>query len=267
MIDLSGFLIDLDGVLYVEDAIIPGAVEAMSWLRRHGYPLRFLTNTTMKSADTLIEKLIRFGMEAERREMFTTSVVAARWLARQGVSRVELLLAADARKDFEDFQVTRDNPQAVVVGDMGREFTFDVLNNAFVSIKAGARFIALQKNRFWQTRSGPAIDAGAFVAALEYATEVEAELVGKPNRTYFEMALADLGLPAQRVAMVGDDIDTDIRGARSAGLRTVLVKTGKCASDNEVGQRVPADWLIDSIADLPDLVGRSTFRRPGQGSR
>ena len=135
--------------------------------------------------------------------MFSTAVVAARWLADQGVLRVQLLLTDDAQKDFNGFQITARRPEVVVVGDLGAEFNFEVLNSAFLAVKDGARLVALQKGRYWQTRNGLALDAGAFVAALEYATETEAELIGKPNRAYFDTALADMGIDPSQVAMIG----------------------------------------------------------------
>ncbi len=161
-------------------------------------------------------------------------------------------------RDFSDFEVTSDRPQAVVVGDLGRDVNFDILNAAFLSIKNGARLVALQKNRFWQTKEGLAIDTGAFVAALEYAADVEARLVGKPNRAYFDAALHDLGLPANRVAMVGDDITTDILGAQAVGARTILVKTGRYAFDADKRHDVRPDWILESIADLPEQIETET---------
>ena len=252
---IKGFLIDLDGVLYIEDQCIPGAVETVNWLRQEGFQLRFLTNTTMVSRESLVNKLLRFNIRTEHEEMYSTAWVGARWLAEKGVSRVQLLLTEDARKDFARFQITNDQPEAVVVGDMGSAFTFDVLNNAFLSVKAGAQLIALQKNRFWQTKSGLMLDAGAFVAALEYATETEATLVGKPNRAYFDMALRDLGLSASQVAMIGDDIHTDIKGAQAVGVKTILVRTGKFRPDAQLRTDMQPDWILDSIANLPNLLG------------
>ena len=254
---ISGFLIDLDGVVYIEDQTIAGAAEAVNWLRRQGFPVRFLTNTTMRSRDSLVEKLLRFGIQASSGEMFSTAVVAAKWLAEKGVSRVQLLLTRDAQKDFAGFEITDCRPEVVVVGDMGSAFTFNVLNSAFLSIKAGARLIALQKSRYWRTKKGMALDAGAFVAALEYAAETEAALIGKPNRAYFDMALLDMGLDACRVAMIGDDIHTDIIGAQAVGMPTIMVRTGKYAYDAQQPLPVQPDWTIDSIADLPALLGGS----------
>lgn len=255
MNSLKGFLIDLDGVLYIEDQIVPGAAEAVNWLRLEGFHFRFLTNTTMKSRESLVYKLLQFNIRAKPKEIFSTAWVGARWLAEKGVSRVQLLLTEDARKDFAEFHITSDQPEAVVVGDMGSAFTFDVLNNAFLSVKAGAQLIALQKNRFWQTKSGLMLDAGAFVAALEYATETEATLVGKPNRAYFDMALRDLGLLPSQVAMIGDDIHTDIKGAQAVGVKTILVRTGKFRFDRDLHSDMQSDWTLDSIANLPGFLG------------
>lgn len=250
----QGFLVDLDGVLYVEDAVIPGAVEAMDWLRDHEYPLRFLTNTTMRSRLSLVEKLRGFGIRAEPQEVFSTCVVAAHWLRTEGIHRVHLLLPRASREDFSDFQNTDDRPEAVVVGDLGRDFNYDVLNHAFRLIRGGARLIALQKNRFWQRLDGVAMDVGAFVAALEYAADLEATVIGKPNRAYFEVALKDLGLPVDQVAMIGDDVHTDILGGHAAGLKTILVKTGKYAFDDPGSIDCQPDWTLDSIANLPTLL-------------
>jgi HAD superfamily hydrolase (TIGR01458 family) len=251
---VKGFLIDLDGVIYTENQMIPGAAEALIWLRQQGFPFRFLTNTTMRSRDALVAKLSQFGIQADPGEMFSTAIVAAHWLADKGISRVQLLLTEDARKDFVGFEITDSNPEVVVVGDMGSAFNFEILNNAFRSVKAGAQLVALQKGRYWQTKDGLAIDAGAFVTALEYATETEAELIGKPNRAYFKMALVDIGLDPSQVAMIGDSIDKDVGGAQAVGMPTILVRTGHYAFDAQKPLPVQPDWTIDSIADLPKLL-------------
>jgi HAD superfamily hydrolase (TIGR01458 family) len=252
--NLRGLLIDLDGVLYIEDQLIPGAPDSVNWLRSQGYPFRFLTNTTMKSRDELVQKLNRFGITAKSEEIFSTSVVAARWLARHEITRVQLLLPENSQEDFKELEITDEQPDAVVVGDLGRDFSYDILNTAFLALRKGARLIALQKNRFWRTEKGPALDVGPWVAALEYAAETEATVVGKPNPSYFEAALDDMGLPASQVAMIGDDIHSDIVGAQAVGARTILVKTGKYELDAEKKLKAQPDWILDSIADLPELL-------------
>jgi HAD superfamily hydrolase (TIGR01458 family) len=251
---IKGFLLDIDGVIYIEDQLIPGAVETVNWLRRQGFPFRFLTNTTMQSRDSLVAKLTRFGIAAEVGEMFSTVVVAVKWLADKGISRVLLLLTEDAQKDFAGFEITPSQPEVVVVGDLGSGFNFDILNRAFLAVKAGAQLVALQKSRYWRTNSGLALDAGAFVAALEYATETEAALIGKPNRAYFDTALADIGLAPSQVAMIGDDLQTDIIGAQAVEMPTILVRTGMHCFSAHKPRPVQPDWTIDSIADLPGLL-------------
>ena len=264
----QGLLVDLDGVLYVEDAVIPGAVEAMDWLREREYPVRFLTNTTMVARLSLAEKLQGLGIRAEPREVFSTCVVAAHWLRAEGLHRLHLLLPPAAQEDFSDFELTDDRPEAVVVGDLGRDFNYDVLNKAFRLIRNGARLFALQKNRFWQRLDGVAMDVGAFVAALEYAANQEATVIGKPNRAYFEMALRDLNLPADRVAMIGDDVHTDILGGHAAGLKTILVKTGKYAFDDPHSIDCQPDWILESIAQLPTLLEpQSGFSKSHPGGK
>jgi HAD superfamily hydrolase (TIGR01458 family) len=113
----------------------------------------------------------------------------------------------------------------------------------------GAKLLALQKNRYWQTDVGLSLDAGPFVAALEYASGKRASVVGKPERDFFRLALEDLRLEANEVAMVGDDVEADVIGAKRAGLMGIQVRTGKWRADTR-----KADLVIDSIADLPGVV-------------
>jgi len=251
---IKGLLIDLDGVLYTEDRLIAGAIETLARLRSARLPFRFLTNTTIRSRQALADKLHGFGIEARVEEIFSTCVVAARWLAEQGTTRLHVLLPEEPRVDFSGFKITDSTPEVVLVGDLGEGFTYARLNKAFRLLKQGARLVALQKNRFWQTADGLAMDVGAFVAALEYAAETAAVVIGKPNRAYFEMALADMKLQPEEVAMVGDDLFTDIRGGQAAGLTTVLCQTGKFRPDDLEKSDIQPDHVIDSIAELPRLL-------------
>ncbi len=254
MTPLQGLLIDIDGVIYIEDSPMPGASGAIEFIRNQNLPFRFLTNTTIRSRKSLADKLSRLNIPTRPEEVVSTCAVAAHWLRNNGMKRLHLLLPEDPRSDFAEFEITAENPEAVVVGDLGEGFTYDALNQAFRMLREGARLIALQKNPFWQTADGLAIDAGAYVAALEYAAGVQAVLVGKPNPAYFQAALQAVGLPPGNVAMIGDDIVTDIQGGHDAGLKTILVRTGKFKFDAVESIEAKPDWTIDSIADLPELL-------------
>lgn len=255
MKELAGFILDIDGVVLRGAALVPGAEGAVAWLRREGYPFRFLTNTSRKSRRSVAAALASAGLDVDVDEVVSTTEVAAVWLRRRGLRRLHLLVTEDAREDFADFVQTDDAPDAVVVGDMGRAFDFDVLNRGFLSLHGGAELVALQKNRYWYSEEGLAMDAGAFVAALEYASGRRAALIGKPSRQYFDAAIEALTVARERVAMVGDDPETDIRGARDAGLLTVLVETGKHSAEDAL--EVEPDWVLSSIAELPRLVASS----------
>jgi HAD superfamily hydrolase (TIGR01458 family) len=154
---------------------------------------------------------------------------------------------------LEGIPITEDSPGYVLVGNLGEGFTYGRLSAAFRHLMAGADLIALSKNRYWQTAGGElSLDAGPFVAALEYASGKSAIGVGKPEHAFFELALGNLGLPAESVAMVGDDPELDIRGARAAGLRSILVETGRYRPGAESPFR--PDLLLESVAQLPEAL-------------
>ena len=173
------------------------------------------------------------------------------WLAR--TADLKLSLFQPYRRDPwpHGVQEDDDHPDWVVLGDLGREFTFERMNRALRFLQAGARLIALHKNRVWDNGvDGIVLDAGPFVAALEFATDLEAEVVGKPARAFFELALQELGLPAGETLVVGNDIDADGRGAAAAGCRTVLVLTGGTTRAELERSGFRPDRVCESVADL-----------------
>jgi HAD superfamily hydrolase (TIGR01458 family) len=248
-------LIDLDGVLYVEDEPVAGAHEAVERLRAGGRVLRFVTNTTSRSRPATLEKLRRLAFSLEDEELMTPAALAVRHCLEQGQRRVSLLMNDEVKGDFSALQEDDDEPEAVIVGDLGDEFAYPVLNRAFRHVMAGAELIALQRNRFWQRADGLSLDVGPFVAALEYATSREAYVVGKPARGFFDEVLRDAGARSDAAAMVGDDIETDVGGAIGAGLAGILVRTGKYRADAVAASAVEPTATLDSIADVPELFG------------
>jgi HAD superfamily hydrolase (TIGR01458 family) len=154
---------------------------------------------------------------------------------------------------------------AVIVGDAGAEFTPRNIQSAFRLLSDGAAFVAMHKNRWWLTPSGVLLDSGSYVAALEFATERRALVTGKPSRAFFGEGVRMLGVARGDVAMVGDDLWNDIRGAQRAGLRGVFVRSGK-HGDAELsraaagrGGRAP-DAIATSIAEV--VAALSSCRGP-----
>jgi phospholysine phosphohistidine inorganic pyrophosphate phosphatase len=254
---LKAIVLDLDGVLYVEDEPVPGAVDAVAALREGGLGLRFATNTTSRPRRGILERLRRLGFDVEPGELVTPAALAVRHCAERGLGRVALVMNDALRDEFAELDAAPGGGpvDAVIVGDCGEDFDFALLNGAFRSLMEGAELIALQKNRFWLRPDGLALDVGPFVAALEYGAGVEAHVVGKPAGPFFAAILGDLGVAAEDAAMVGDDVETDVGGALAAGLAGVLVRTGKFREDRLRSSGVEPTQVVDSIADVPALLG------------
>ena len=254
MTTVRGVILDLDGTVYEAGRLIAGAREAVDAIRRAGLPLRFATNTTRRPRRALVERLAALGIDAGAADIITAPRAAAAWLAAHGVRRVALHIADVTMAEFAEFTADDRKPEAVVIGDLGAAWTFDRLNRAFRQLQAGARFVALQKNRYWQTADGLTLDAGAFVAALEYAAGRSATVVGKPSAAFFQGAADSMQLALSDVVVVGDDITSDVRGARAAGAQGVLVRTGKF-HPSDLDEPGPApDAIVDSVADVPRLL-------------
>jgi len=248
-------LLDLDGVLYVEDEPVPGAREAVAALRAAGLALRFVTNTTSKPRRLILERLARLGFDAADDELSTPSALAVRRCRERGRTRALLLVRDDVKEDFAGLDEAGADADVVIVGDLGEDFGYAVLNRAFARLMDGADLIALQKNRYWMRPDGLALDVGPFVAALEYAARREAYVVGKPSAGFFATILGGLGIGPEDAVMVGDDVETDVGGALGAGLAGILVRTGKFRADALAAAGVEPTAVVDSIADVPALVG------------
>jgi HAD superfamily hydrolase (TIGR01458 family) len=252
---VGALLIDLDGVLYVEEERIPGAVEALERLRGRGLALRFVTNTTAHSRHRTLEKLARLGFSVADQELVTPAGLAVQHCRERGHERVALVMNEEVKRDFAELEETPSAADAVIIGDLGEAFGYDVLNHAFRHVMNGAELIALQKNRYWMRADGLSLDVGPFVAAVEFATGTQAYVVGKPARAFFDQVLTDLGVSAAATAMIGDDIESDIGGALRAGLAAILVRTGKYREERVRESRIEPTAVVGSIADVPPLLG------------
>lgn len=258
----EGLLFDLDGVLYVEGRLVPGALEVMNAVVKKNIPFRYITNTSTKSLDSLQRQLEERGLPVPEGSVFSAISAAVQWLEHNGVRRILPVLAEDARRDFAGFEIDEDNPEVIVLGDIGDQWNYALLNRLFGLLIAGAKLVAVHRNRYWQTETSLQPDLGLFVAGLEYAADVEAVVVGKPARQFFQAACQGIGLEPARVALVGDDIESDIGGAQQAGLQGILVHTGKYRAELVRRSGIRPDSEIDSVADLPELLA-ALFGRPG----
>lgn len=253
---MKAILFDIDGVLYNAGAAIPGAAEAITALRERGIPSRFLTNTTTLSRADLAERLATFGVSVAEDEIIHPPSAAAAYLRHVGAQQVALLVAPSATADFAGLPLLAADAEAgadyVVVGDLGDDWNFATLNRAFRLLQENrhSTLIALGMSRYWHAADGLRLDVAPFIVALEHATERKALVLGKPALPFFQMAIAGWDIPTDEILMVGDDVRTDVGGAQIAGLRGLLVRTGKYRQ-GDLQKGVIPDAVIDSIADLP----------------
>ena len=253
MSEIKGIIFDIDGVLEFQGKVYPGAVETLELLRSRGLLIRFLTNSTLKSRLSCTQKLRRSGFQADEDEVITASYAAAVYLKRLDPRSCWVMVERDGLDEFKDFIIDDQNPEYVVVGDNRSHFDFDHLNHAVKLLLNGAQLIAMQGEQLDTSMGDVELNVGAWAAMLERASNKPAVYLGKPNPYNFGLALDSMGLDKRQVVAVGDRVHTDILGARNAGLRSILVRTGEY-DPRELQDEVMPDFICDSLRDLPAVI-------------
>lgn len=248
----SALLLDIDGVIRQGSKPVPGAIDAVRRLRQSGLPFRFVTNTSTMSRRSLCSELRTIGFNVEESDILSAPAAVADYLRNSDDPSCFLVAKGDVADDFAGISLDSDRPAAVVVGGAEENFTYESMNRAFQHILAGAELIAIHRNAYWRVGDDLWLDAGAYVAALEFATSTRAKLFGKPAPDFFAQAVAGLGVPAHRVLMVGDDAVSDVAGAQEAGLAGALVQTGKFRPQDLARPGFHPDLVATSISALVD---------------
>ena len=256
---MAAMLFDLDGVLYEGDKPIDGAANTINWFNKNDIPHLFLTNTTSKSRLELITKLAGLGIKSIKEDFLTPCVAARQWLQSNSLNNIALFVPETTREEFSDFNLiteqkddTQNNIDAVVIGDLGEQWTFSIMNQVFRLLidNPQAKLIALGMTRYWRTATGLQLDVGPMIKAFEYATGINAIVTGKPAIEFFQAAV-DLLDGQENIVMIGDDIRGDIDASQHAGFKAIQVRTGKFSeADLELG--ISPDVILDSVADLPE---------------
>lgn len=251
---IKGVMFDLDGVLYIGNTPINGALKSVEAIREAGLKCRFVTNTSTLSIKTIQYKINTMGFNLVQSEIISAPQAALNYLKKQPNPICKLLLTQDVKRDFLAFPQSETEANFIVVGDIGSAWTYGMINEVFNCLMNGAQLIAMHKNRFWQTEHGLNMDIGAFITGLEYASNTEAMIMGKPSADFYNAVLDDMQLRPEEVLMIGDDIDSDIGGAQAAGITGVLVRTGKYREAYTKASKIQPDFTINSIMDLPGLL-------------
>ncbi len=252
---VRGVLLDIDGVLHVSMQPIRGAAEALHWLEQHGYATCFVTNTTTLARATLAERLQATGLPVGEEHLITAPVATANYIRQHYPGkRCWVLTKGDTAADFAGIELVESGADVVVIGGAEELLSYEAMNAAFRMLMDGAVLLAMHRNLYWRTSEGLRLDSGPFVRALEAATGKEATVLGKPDRAFFEQALLAIGAAADESIMVGDDIENDVAGAQQAGLRGILVCTGKHRADSPLLEGAQPDAILPSIVELPGWI-------------
>jgi len=252
--NIKGLLIDLEGVLYTGDKIIEGSINTIKKLNKN-YKIKYLTNTTTISRHSIYKKLNQLDLHLNENDIFSPSIAVNDYLENKKINRIYLLANRNLKPDFSDFILDDQKPEAVIIGDIYKDFNWDNLNKVFELINNNhAILIALHKNKYCKRDGKISLDLGPFVNALEYASSVEAVIIGKPEKEFFNLAIDSLNLKKNEIAMIGDDIMSDIAGAKNNNIFAIQVKTGKYQLQDEKSQYIQPDYRINSIIDLPEVI-------------
>ncbi len=251
-LQFRAIIFDIDGVLEFQGRAIPGALEVLETLRKEEITLSFLTNSTLKSRASCAAKLKQHGFQVADDEVVTASYATAEYLRMIQPRSVWVMLQGEGITEFKDFVHDEVDPEYIVVGDYRSGFRFDNLNHALRLLRNGAKLVGMQNELTDGSLGDMELNVGAWTSMLERASGVQATYIGKPFRYAFDLALRSFSVPRAQVLVVGDQVTTDILGARNAGLRSALIKTGEFLA-SDLDRDFQPDWILEDIRSLPNL--------------
>ena len=251
----SGYVFDLDGTVYLGEALLPTAGETLTVLRRHGARMIFISNNPTHARKEYADKLTRLGVPTPVEDVLTSTVVLLDFLrSRMPGARLFVIgeepLCEELRRG--GFQLTED-PQRVeaVIASFDRTFVYRKLQIAFDAIRAGARFFATNPDRYCPVPGGGEPDCAAIIAAVEACTNTRVEaVVGKPSHHMIEAALKLMALPAGDCLMTGDRLETDVYMGQSAGMATALMLTGTTSQSTLATSAIQPTYVLNQLGDL-----------------
>jgi NagD protein len=248
----EGYLIDMDGVIYRGSEAIPGAAAFIRYLQDAGIPFLFLTNNSSYTPLDVVVKLRKFGIETSIGHVYTSALATAEFVQRQRPNGTAFVIAEGglltALHDV-DYAISREAPDYVIVGE-GRVLNYELVEQAHRLLANGAQLISTNADTWCPTDSGPRPGCGAIAALLESASGKKAYHVGKPNPFMMRAARKRIGLRTDEVIVIGDTMETDIRGASDLGFRSVLVLTGSSTRESWRQYPYAPTQVVESIGEL-----------------
>jgi len=254
---LRVFFFDLDGVLWVgkENPRYVGGREVVEKLKDSGRKTFVLTNDSTHVRDEIYQNLNKLGFSFAVEDILTSSYLTARYLTESFGKASFYLIGEDGiKRELEAAgHYVSTEPEAVVVG-LDRQLSYEKLDNAVKLLRSGARLVGSYGGAMYMGDRGPALSAGPIIKALEFASGRRAVMIGKPSPRMFTLALQLANEKASKAVMVGDQIETDVVGARKAGVHTILVLTGVETRESVGRSKIKPDMIIDNLQALGTVL-------------
>ncbi|MEQ9230193.1 MAG: HAD-IIA family hydrolase [Cyclobacteriaceae bacterium] len=248
----KGFLIDMDGVIYIENNLIPGAAEFVNKLLTEDIPFTFMTNNSQRSPLDGVRKLAKMGVKVQEKHVYTSAMATAHFMKSQFPHGTAYVLGEGGLiKSLHEngFTMVQNDPDFVVVGE-GINFTLEMVRNAIDFILEGAKLIATNLDATPRKKGWNNLGIAGIVAMIEEATGKKAFSVGKPSPVMMRLARKHIGLMTDDVTVIGDTMTTDIQGGVSVGYKTILTLTGMTRPEQLVDFPFKPDLVVDSIKDI-----------------
>ncbi len=252
----QGIIFDLDGVIYSGNSLIPGAKELTSYLQRERIPFIFLTNNSSKSVEQISEKLTALGLNnINTNQVLSSAVAVGLWLTKNiSIDQKIFIYGMNGLREQVlslGYQLTEDQDADLILAGLNMDITYEKLARASLAIQNGARLVASNADLTYPTERGLLPGAGSTLKALTSASGKEPEVVlGKPSKEFFALAEDLLQVTPSKILMIGDRLDTDILGAKQAGMNTLLVLTGVTKKSELASSEIRPDYILESLLNI-----------------
>ena len=255
MLPYTTYLIDLDGVIYRGNELLPGAKEFIAWLKASNKKFLFLTNNSFASETQVLEKLIGLGIVTDTSHLLSAGEAAVQNIARRFPGALVYLVGeqplSDLLRQYQLQVADVDSHQAdVVLVGLDRHFDYKKLTGAVLAVRAGAHFITINRDPLLPVEGGFLPGCGTMAAAIEAGCGVTPEVVGKPEPLLLQEAMRMLGSNPSETVMIGDSLTVDIQGGKAAGTQTLLVLSGNTSLEDVAHSSIKPDYIYQDVAAL-----------------
>ena len=258
---VEAFAFDLDGTIYLQGEPLPGALGLLAQLREHDLPYLFCTNNSSVSSASYTRKLARLGLKVQRQQVLTSNDVALSHLLASGIRRPYLLATPEVRAEYAEHGISHEEQQPDgVLLTFDTTLDFSKLAAVTKHIAAGLPYLATHPDVTCPIPGGFLPDTGSFIELFAAATGRRPEVLGKPHAGMIREITARLGLPAGRIAFVGDRLTTDIRMAADAGFVSILTLTGVTSAADVTDSSLQPDVTVSGMTELGTLLFSGTPR-------